>query len=143
MCWKQKNEICVIYNYLVFTVATSTKLQIPCSLTIMLNIFIDFQPEDLGRTTTGNGYTRGSGRVVKTVYPQTPSWDGNKTGAGMGWDGSKCLRKRVAMDSNCAGMGGDGTEILSPCRPQRQSKQHQSTEGLSREHSKSLCYSFI
>ena len=33
----------------------------------MLNIFIDFQPEDLGRPstttgTTGNGYTRGSGR---------------------------------------------------------------------------------
>ena len=52
------------------------------SLTIMLNIFIDFQPEYLGRPTTGNGYTRGSdrvenltygygsGRVVKTVYPR-------------------------------------------------------------------------
>ena len=53
----------------------------------MLNIFIDFQPEDLGRPTTGKGYTRGSGRVenltygygygsgrvVKTVYPQTPT----------------------------------------------------------------------
>jgi len=62
----------------------------------MLNIFIDFQPEDHGRPTTGttgNWYTRGSGRVenftygygsgrvtslsygsgrvVKTVYPQT------------------------------------------------------------------------
>ena len=56
----------------------------------MLNIFIDFQPEDLGRPTTGttgNWYTRGSGRVenltngygsgrlVKTVYPHTPSTD--------------------------------------------------------------------
>ena len=61
----------------------------------MLNIFIDFQPEDLGRPTVGtmgNGYTRRSGgvesltdgygsgnnllamgRVVKTVYPQTPN----------------------------------------------------------------------
>ena len=32
-----------------------------------VNIFIDFQPKDLGRPgttgTTGNGYTRGSGRV--------------------------------------------------------------------------------
>jgi len=39
----------------------------------MLNIFIDFQPEDLARPTMGNGYTRGSGREVKTVYPQTPT----------------------------------------------------------------------
>ena len=44
----------------------------------MLNIFIDFQPEDHGRPTTGttgNGYTRGSCRVVKTVYPQTHRHD--------------------------------------------------------------------
>jgi len=38
----------------------------------MLNIFIDFQPEDLGRPsttgTTGNGYTRGSGRVENLTY---------------------------------------------------------------------------
>jgi len=48
VCWKQKNEICVNYNYSVFTVATSTSTI--CSLTIVLNIFIDFQTEDLGRT---------------------------------------------------------------------------------------------
>jgi len=37
----------------------------------MLNIFIDFQPEDLGRPTTGttgNWYTRGSGRVENLTY---------------------------------------------------------------------------
>ena len=58
--WKQKNEICVNYNYLVFS-----------SLTIMLNIFIDFQPDYLGRPTTGttgNGYTRGWGRVENLTY---------------------------------------------------------------------------
>jgi len=38
VCWKHKNSV-------------------------MLNIFIAFQPEYLGRpSTTGNGYTRGSGR---------------------------------------------------------------------------------
>jgi len=37
----------------------------------MFNIFIDFQPEDLGRPTvgtTGNGYTRGSGGVKSLTY---------------------------------------------------------------------------
>jgi len=34
----------------------------------MLNTFIDFQPEDLGMSTTGNGYTRGSGRVENLTY---------------------------------------------------------------------------
>jgi len=63
-CWKQ-NEMCVNYNYSVFTlftVATSTNTMLS---KIVLNIFIDFQPEDLGRTTrpTGNEYTRGWGRV--------------------------------------------------------------------------------
>ena len=55
----------------------------------MLNIFIDFQPEDLGRpSTTGTTgipagrvdyftYEYRSGRVVKTVYPQTSSVDGS------------------------------------------------------------------
>jgi len=68
----------------------------------MLNIFIDFQPEDLGRpSTTGNGYTRGSGRVenltygygsgrvVKTVYPQTPTDDPEKL------DVDACVRSVV------------------------------------------------
>jgi len=59
----------------------------------MLNIFIDFQPEDLGRPsttgTTGNGYTRGSGRVVKTVYPQTPTDDPEKL------DVDACVRSVV------------------------------------------------
>ena len=44
-------------------------------------------------------------------------WRRKQICAGTGGDGSRYLRERVGMDSNYTGTVGDGTEILSLCRP--------------------------
>jgi len=54
--------------------------------------------------------------IYRKNWSAETSVDGNKTVQGWVQDGSKRLREQVGMDSNCVGMGRDGTEILSPCR---------------------------
>jgi len=51
------------------------------------------------------------------ICQQTDPWGQKQNGARTDGAGFKYLQEWVEIDSNCAGIGEDGTEILSLCRP--------------------------